>query len=267
MRRIVMALICISVATGLSTAATASAALPELGRCVKVVPKTGEYVGGRCESPAGGKGGWSFIPGPGEKKTFTATIESAVLKGTGAHKTSISCAFGEASGEYTGPKTLTVKTLTLFACEQAGAFKTADEKFCQNVLSELGEIKGNELSGEIGFIEPTKVGVDLKAASGTALALFECGGANSVTEKGTGLGTIIEVTGSVVGRLKKINVMTTENVLTHTVKNGVQMPEQLEGGPKDTLTLNVGTAKTAEPATYKDFDEVINAEALEVKAR
>lgn len=264
-----MALICIGAATALSAVATASAsaALPELGRCVKAAPKTGEYIGNKCLKPAGGKGNYNFLPGPGEKKTFTAAIESPVLQATGPHNTRISCSFGEASGEYTGAKTLTVKTLKLFACEQAGTFKTTDERFCQNVLAELGEVSANELSGELGYIEGTKAGLDLKAATGSALALFECGGANSVTEKGTGTGTLIEVTGSVVGKISKINSMVEENVLSHVVKRGVQKPEMLEGGAKDTLTTNVGLEKTAEPSTYSDFDEIVNEEALEIKTK
>ncbi len=64
----------------------------------------------------------------------------------------------------------------------------------------------NELTGELGYIEhvgKTKVGLDIKAKTGKALVLFECGGADGIdSERGMGTGKLLEVEGSVIGRVK-----------------------------------------------------------------
>jgi len=260
------------VAVGAVATASASAAeyqlagLPELGRCVKVAPKTGEYSGRSCLHPAPGKGRWSWLPGNGAKAKFKVFAESPVLT---TAKETITCAFGEAEGAYTGPKTSTVK-LVLSDCQQAGA-KTALQSWCQNVGAFRGEVSTNELTGELGFIEYAgkkgKVGWDLQAKTGKALATFECGGASEVGERGTGTGTPMEIEGSVIGRVTKINRMTEENFVSYVVKSGVQLPEKFEGGVKDTLTVLVGLTKTAEAGTLSTVAEITNEEPLEIKAR
>jgi hypothetical protein len=272
MRRIGKAGTHLAVALALSAAGAgaASAALPELGRCEKSPTKTGEYAGNRCLGLSKtGKGAYAWAPGPGVNKKFTAAVEGVVLQTTGPSKISIACQFGEAEGEYTGPRTLTVSKLLFQSCQQAGA-KTVLSSWCQNIGSFRGEVSTNELAGELGYIEhttKTKVGLDLKAKTGTALALFECGGAAEVGEHGLGTGTLLEVEGSVIGRVKKINVMTEENLLTTTVKAGAQVPEAFEGGVKDTLTTLVGLTKTPAPSTFASVSEVANLEPLEIKAK
>jgi hypothetical protein len=275
MRKIGLCLVgALAIATTAATTASAAEyeleSPPEFGRCVKVAPKTGTYSGARCLTPAPGKGKYNWLAGPGAKPKFTAAVEAVLLNGTGAGKASIHCEFGEVEGEYTGAKTLTVKKLILSDCVKAGA-KTVLEGWCQNIGAFRGEVSTNELAGALGYIEhvgnKTKVGLDLKAAIGTALATFECGGASTVGEHGTGTGTLMEVEGSVIGRIKLINKMSTENVVTYKVIGGAQAPEKFEGGVKDTLTLLTGLAKTAEPATMSTFAEVGNEEAMEIKSR
>lgn len=247
-------------------AVSASAAPPEFGRCIKVAPKTGEYMGAQCTSP-GGSRSYDWVAGAGEKKKLHTNLEEPVFTSTGKSKTTITCAFGEAEAEYTGPKTVTVKSLILNNC------KTPEEplfkSFCQNLAAFRGEISMNELAGELGYIKATtQVGLDLKPLSGSSLALFECGGAQENTEKGMGTGTFREFQGSVIGRIAKVNKMTLENSVKYQVKRGVQVPEQFEGGSKDTLTTLVGlTEKTPEPTLYSDLEAVINEEPMEVKAK
>jgi hypothetical protein len=275
MRKIGLCLVA-ALGIGMMAATTASAAEyelespPEFGRCVKVAPKTGTYSGARCLTPAPGKGKYNWLAGPGAKPKFTAAVEAVVLTGTGAGKAVIKCEFGEAAGAYSGPKTLTLNKLVLSDCAKAGA-KTTLESWCQSIGAFRGEVTANELTGELGYIEhvgtKTKVGLDLKPTTGKALATFECGGASEVGEHGTGLGTLFELEGSVIGRIKLINKMSTENLVTYKVASGAQVPEKFEGGVKDTLTLLTGLAKTAEPATMSTFFEVANEEPMEVKSR
>jgi hypothetical protein len=274
MKRILIVAGCLAAccATFGVVAGSAAAELPELGRCVEATGKTGQYIGPKCiGKSATHKGRYEFVPGPGEKKKFTFSTEQIVLQGTGAPKLNIMCEFAEGEGEYTGAKTLTVSKLVVSDCktpkktESEPALKT----WCQNVSNFRGEVTAQELTGEIGYIVATKsVGLDLKAKTGSTIALFECGGASeSPVERGTGTGTLMEIEGSVIGAIKKINVMTEENILTFKVSSGKQVPEMFEGGAKDTLITNVGIAKTAEPTTLKTVSEVTNEEALEIKAK
>jgi hypothetical protein len=276
MRKIGLCLVAaLAIATMAATSASAAEYVlespPEFGRCVLVTPKTGTYSGARCLTPAPGKGKYNWLAGPGPKPKFTAGVETVVLTGTGAGKASISCIFGEAEGQYATPKTLTLTTLLLHSCQKAGA-KTVNESWCQNIGSFRGDISASELTGELGYIEhvgtKTKIGLDLTPKTGKALASFECGGAlEQLPETGTGLGTLFELEGSVIGRIKLINKMSTENLVTYKVISGAQAPEKFEGGVKDTLTLLTGLTKTAEPATMSTFFEVENEELMEVKAR
>jgi len=253
---------------GAAGAATASAALPEFGRCVEVAPKTGEYSGKNCLAPAPGKGKWVFLPGAGEKKKFTAEVEEPLLKTAGGKE--IKCQSGESEGEYTGANTVAVSKLVLKNCQIAGA-KTVYESFCQNIAAFRGEVSASELVGELGYIrggEKPLVGLDFKPKLGKALATFECGGANEITEHGMGTGTLLEVEGSVIARVQRINKMVSENVIKlQATKAGVQVPEQFEGGEKDTLVTLVGLAKTPDPTVFTGFAEVINEEPIEIKAK
>jgi hypothetical protein len=248
---------------------SASAAFPEFGRCVKV-PHTGEFNGGNCTGAEGGRN-YQFVPGPGPNPKFTTSFEASVISSSGASKTTITCEFAEGEGEYTGAKTETIKKLAFKDCETPEVVgKGAFTRWCQNAGNFRGEITANELSGELGYIlAPTTVGLDLKPLSGSSLGLFECGGANETTEHGMGTGVFRELTGSVIGRVLKLNKMTTEGAAKYIfTKTGKQVPEQLEGGTKDTLTTLVGlTEKTPEPTLFSGAQSTTNGEAMEVKAK
>jgi hypothetical protein len=273
MKRIVMLAGCLAACCTTSGLAAGSAAaeLPELGRCVEVPGKTGKYIGAHCLGvSASNKGRYEFLAGPGAKKKFNFVTGAIVLQGTGAPKLTINCEFAEGEGEYTSAKALTVNKLVLSDCKTPK--KTESEPiiktWCQGVGNLRGEITGQELTGELGYIvAKTQVGLDLKAKTGKTIALFECGGASEVGEHGTGTGTLMEFEGSIIGRIKIINSMVEENALTFKVKKGVQVPEMFEGGGKDTLITNVGVTKTPEPTTLSTLVEVTNEEALEVKAK
>jgi hypothetical protein len=267
--------VCAISATAAATASAAEyelAGLPELGRCVKVASGTGTYLGGKCLTVATpGKGKFEWMPGPGANAKFTFITEQIVLQGTGAPKLTINCEFAEGEGQYVDSKTLTVSKLVLSDCKTPKKSESEPlvKTWCQNIGNLRGEVTAQELTGEIGYIvKPTQVGVDLKAKTGKAIAVFECGGASEVgVERGTGTGTLMEIEGSVIGRIKKINRMVEENLVTFKASGGKQVPEMFEGGVKDTLITNVGIAKTPEPTTLTAIPIVTNKERLEIKAR
>ena len=155
----------------------------------------------------------------------------------------------------------------LSGCKQSPA-SSALAADCQNIGSSNGEIESKELTGELGFIKKgktTQVGVDLKAASESDMAMFECGGANETTGKGTGKGRLRELQGSVIGKAAKLNAMVSENTTTYAVKKGKQVPEAFEGGVKDTLITVVGVEKAGEPTTLLTLEAIKNEEPIEIR--
>jgi hypothetical protein len=148
--------------------ASASAAVPEFGKCVPAVGKTGEYIGSHCTAPAGGKGKYNWVAGPGAKPKFEGTSETVpVLEMPGLQ---IVCSVATYNGEYTGAKTASV-TLDLIGCLNA-----ATHKKCQTNPAKEGEIEPpGSLEGEIGLVNINglkKVGLDLKRSP--AIAGFTC---------------------------------------------------------------------------------------------
>jgi alpha-tubulin suppressor-like RCC1 family protein len=244
---------------------------PDFGRCAKVEPiikgKKVEYHGrfkdSNCQKEKKNhKGEYEWKPGA--QGSFTSVASGPVLK-TAA--TEITCSSSEAEGEYTGPTTFSVEKLVLSGCKQSPA-KTTLESYCQNTKAKNGEIRMNALAGELGFIQlrkghpkNAKVGVDLKPASGSALASFECGGANEITGEGTGTGAARTLEGSVIGEVKIVNAMTASNEVIYKVEGGGQAPESFQGGVKDTLSMG------AEGATLTATEKVTNPGKLEINTR
>jgi hypothetical protein len=233
------------------SAGTASAALPELGRCVRVAEKTGEYSGANCLSPAPGKGKYDFLPGPGEKKKFTGSGGGIVFETVG-HKT-ISCGGSEETGEYTGPKTIK-ETVNYIGCENQA------EKTCQSNPAKTGEIENTSVEGEIGFIRgPEKpiVGLDVKGSPN--YLTFSCGALPEVP-------TVVTIEGSVIAPIKRVDKMEEELTLKYKQTGGKQVPEMFSGGAKDTLTTNI-VGGTAEQTGLSGLVEITNEELIEIKAK
>jgi hypothetical protein len=274
-------------------AAPAVAAAPELGRCVAVAAGTGEFKGETCiERAKPGEGEWDWIPGPGPHPGFSANFGysfASELTISTANKT-IYCPFNVSEGEYTGPKTLKM-TMLLWQCHTPYTGEFRWDKLCQEYTtgnrppgrivpgrpeSEIGQIH-LEVTGKIGFYEPSKVGLELKSTTEPVLTVFECGGASQQVQLGTGTGTSMELEGGVVGHW--LSTYEAEQVTNHMVTNyaikykatgGVQEPESLSGGTKDTLTLVsplVGLERNAEPAVLSAEEEVEAEEPIELNTR
>jgi hypothetical protein len=257
MRKITIMGSCLIVGLALTAvfAGTASAALPEFGRCVKVAPKSGEYSGARCVRPTPGKGSYDFIAGPGEKPKFTGSGGGVAFETVG--KKTITCAGSEESGEYTGAKTLKESVNFIGCANEAG-------QSCQSNPAKTGEIENTSLEGEIGFIRgPEKpiVGLDLKGSPN--YLTFICGALPETTI------TVVTIEGSVIAPIKHIDLMAEEFSLKYKQVGGKQVPEQFAGGAKDTLTANFasGLTKTTEQIGLTDFVEITNEEPIEIKGK
>jgi hypothetical protein len=255
----------IALATSVAAVPAAQAALPEVGRCVKVATGTGTYRNGTCQTVATGELSkkYNWIPVSGtEKQTFSGSGLETLLTTVG-HST-IKCIAGNLTGEYTGPKTASVEI------EFQGCLN-ASEQQCQSVgPSAKSEIKTLPMEAELGFIRNQtiegktflSVGLDLKPTPPLSdLMMYQCTGSEETAH----------VEGSVIGRVSPINKMTT--ILNHAYRArlGVQIPESFEGGPKDTLTTTFtsGLETVGSGASTLTLKEETgqNTNALEIKAK
>jgi hypothetical protein len=265
--KVVMGVLAATLAVGAFAAASASAAVPEVGRCTKTASKTGAYKYKACVIPSPSHtGAFEWEPGPGAAPKFAGLIGLVTLETVG--KVKLQCGSGQFTGEWTGPKTASVNLLFGGCLDAAG-------KSCQTSPTGQAEIKSEQpVEGELGFIEGgerPKVGLDLKPkAPSTVLLAFTCGGPPE-----TGVGEPWTVEGSVIGQIKPTNNMVAAFKLIYKAVAGTQNPEQFESGTKDTLITNriVGIAPPiTEQAglTLRDETQVIvieGEEPLEIKSK
>ena len=231
--------------------------LPDLGRCQKVTPNAegkklvyhGEFTNSGCTLESESKEGkFEWTTGPGPNAKFTGA--SGVVKLESAGKAAVTCTASSSNGEYTGPKTQTV-SMVLSGCSQGPKTQSVS---CQSSSAATGEIRTSSLLGGMEFIkegegtEVPSVGVDLKPASGTTIAAFECGG------------KAVTVGGSVILPVTALDKVTTAFKLKGFGTGGKQSPEAFEVGPADTPTYN------AEAAGITVTQTNTNEEPLEIKA-
>jgi hypothetical protein len=271
---VALAAITLLIAVG---ATSASAALPEVGRCVKTEgTKEGKktiysakYQNKKCtvESAGGntGKYEWSEVA---EKEIETIAFMAGMTFETEGGRT-ISCNNHIAFGAFTGPKTESW-TFSLRNCEDSGT-KTPCQSFLpEKQLNETGRIDSEELVGELGYINKAgkngkpEIGWEFKPKTGNILFFFECG-TTPLT------GTKVTVEGSFIGQIKKVNKMLEEAHSYYRGAGGKQIPESFEGGAPATMTatfLQGLEAKTEKVALIEPtkFEEDIYEEEIEFKA-
>jgi hypothetical protein len=242
----------------------AQAALPEIGRCVKVAFTKegkekiyhGHYEAKDCIEenplpPESVNGQYEWLPGPGANSTLSTSSGKTTLQTVGG--AAITCSHSTGSGQYTGLKTATA-TITLTGCQVA-----ASKQACQSSGAGAGEIVTSPLAGELGFIEDAyegedlhvSVGLDLKHAP--TLLSAECGG------------EALSVAGSVIAPISSLDKMATSFTLKFKAAGGIQQPEQFEEEPKDTLLSTLG-AGSPEQAGLTSTGKIKNGEKLEIKA-
>jgi hypothetical protein len=269
MRRVrIVALCIVGACAGTALAAsTASAALPELGRCVPEPKHEGVFTKSNCIGVAAKhNGAFEFEPGPGAEKAFIERIGNPIFETVGGKRIGCTTAFIE--GEYTGAKTLKISHVTINGCVLVGPNLS-----CQTNPLEAGVIESVQVDlGELGFIPGSKtaatwVGWDLKPEppATSLLSQFACGeGLNQV---------VVEFEGSVIGRVVKPNKMTTTFEPRYHELKGVQIPTSFIGGPEDVLTEKLKplppALETVEQVGLKNPTGGIfeNKEPLEIKAK
>jgi hypothetical protein len=252
---------------------SASAALPELGRCLPVekvqegkkASYHGAYKNATCTKPsAADKGKYEWAAGPGADDTFTAEfIEEVAFETVGGDRVECESAALE-GGEYTGPKTEKFSSAVLFDCGNGTSG-------CQTNPTKPDQIEDpNTVEGELGVItggaKPTP-GWVLKGL----LFAFTCGGEMTEVE------SIDTIEGSVIGTVRRgilsggaasdLNKMSKGTLVAFKQKEGLQLPEAFEGAATDTLTTTriVGLSKATEQTGVSGDELDKYGEPLEIR--
>ena len=259
-----LALVC---ACGLIGAASASAALPELGRCVKVTAGSGGYNRSNCIAKSKTHTGeFEWMPGPGANAKFEEKWSNPQFETTTGAR--IVCSFAFLNGEFTGTKgEKIIPPVTLQGCGMVGP------KFqCYTNTLEPGTIESETpLVGDLGDIPGSTnpanpwLGWDLKPESGSTLVMFQCGEAKVPQY-------IVSFSGSMIGRVRVTNKMQPTFLLNYKQEKGIQKPEAFIGGSPDTLTQETTSIvnpseKKVEQVGLAAIGEITPAEPLELKAK
>ncbi len=236
--------------------------LPELGRCVAVAGG-GAYGGTtpRCVALSHTHDGhFEWLAGPGARSKLEGTLSEPKFETVGKNR--LSCVSGRLEGEYTGPKTAAIDHLRLTGCR--ASFPSAS---CQSGVAQEGAIESSvPLEGELGFIvagERPRVGWAIRPqAPGSYVASFGCGAGTTTT--------VMTLEGSVIGRVTPIDQMVATFELRYAQSSGKQIPEALEGGVREVLTLVTAPlvgAATTEQVGINSKAALTGEEALEIKAK
>ncbi len=283
--------------------ASASAALPEWGKCVKVpvevkgkVKTKGKYTNANCTEK--GTGEYEFLKGTegtaGTEFTAVQTSEKAELETTEGIK--VECTSTVAHGSLSGTKEVSGVEVTFEGCKLPLLSFTCEgffeEHYPNKYIYNEGEIITRRLKGGLGYVsgkgstEPS-VGLALLPEEKNGLfAEFVCGTENS------GVGVLVVRVGakekkgggdSIISPIGPVNTMGT--VLTQTysektitneageteVERGHQNPESFENGKKDVLESETGdgfgTLGWAQSGQIETLNTSLNSgEELEIKA-
>jgi uncharacterized repeat protein (TIGR01451 family) len=194
---------------------------PEYGRCVPAPPGTGAFQNPNCTIPApSSSGSWTFEPAStgAPTATFSVTISQTTFTSQAG---TAECGGGFGSGTITGPKT-GEERFTFTSCHLAGTSTP-----CTGVNDSFaGNITSADVTVELGWIDQSKgeVGLLLYAAPGVNLSESNCG----------------NVQGSIIGLTSGLrDTMGTAGLTTYRVSSLSQVPENFEGGPKNTLEQEV----------------------------
>ena len=306
MRRVRMLGVCLvaACAIGALVATTsATAALPEWGKCVKVpvevngkLKTKGKYTNANCTEK--GTGEYEFLKGASAvgNPEFTAvqTSEKAFLQT--AQNISVECTSTVATGHLSGTKEVSDVEVTFKGCKLPELRFGCESFFSQNeegvYLYNEGEIVTRGLKGTLGYIsgqgEATPdVGLSLTPEEKKGFfAQFVCG------SEGSGVGVIVVRVGtkekkgggdSIISPIAPVNQMGTVLTQTYSEKQievgpgefeneaGHQEPENFENKKKDVLeseaSSGFGTLGWTQAGQVETLNTSLNSgEELEVKA-
>ena len=214
---------------GVVGVASASAAAPEVGRCLKVAAGTGKFSSSTCTAEKV-KGSYEWVPN-GEKLKFKTVGGVGVLETLNG--TTVGCNTEESGGEFNSPKTVTGIVVRFTGCHSVGFI-------CTTAGAAEGEIVTNPLEGRIGIEKreavpkKNKIAFDLfpTPADNGLYVTFNCGPTIHAT-----------VGGSVLVHLPTTNKMVKIETLKYLAKKGHQKPEHFEGEPNDVLITTFNETK------------------------
>jgi hypothetical protein len=181
----------------------------------------------------------------GEKVPFTSTTKKTTLETVAREK--ITCLSSTDKGELTGPTSL-VLGVAFKGCEFA-ATKTK----CTSTGAAEGEIITNNFEGKLG---------DLKSESTPGIALFQ-EKAKTVDAEFTCGATKVKLFGGVVGPITPVGAAVTKLILKWQQTSGIQLFENLFGGPLDNLSASFAEAK-AERAALSGTDTLTLSKPIQV---
>jgi hypothetical protein len=234
-------------ALALGAVSVSTAAATELPTFVHCIKQTGGKFEAGCEKE---KAGGGFEKAEVSSATsFTASGGEVTLQG---ETLLFTCEASTMEGQITGAKTVGKVLTKLTGCEIPGLNSS-----CNTGANPAGEIRLNELQGELGYTnKSTKaVGLDLKPASGELLVTFNCPGEL----------INIKIKGSIIGRTIQTNKISKTGVLQYKASGSKQEFTKFEGGATDALEISANESifgKAAEAAEYK----ITYSEGIEVKA-
>jgi hypothetical protein len=254
-------------AVSLVASTTASAALPEWGKCVRFVNQhgvnVGKYEDGACtkpvspEAPKTGPFEWMPAPKGTPNSAFTSHGGAAVLETTLGPFTQVKCSVEEATGSLKGNKEVSEVSVRFKGCHLS--FNEPEPYTCGNGLlppqgsEKEGEIVTRRLKGKLGYIsgkgeENPSVGLSLEPEERKGLfAQFMCAERFLVIRVGVFPGG--KGNDSIISPIAPVNKMSISNTQTYKnaeketepgsgkfeVEPGIQDPTHFEGGKEDYL--------------------------------
>jgi hypothetical protein len=270
MRRIKIAGLSLVVvfAASVAVSATASAANPEYGRCLKTATKAlSNYDSAKCiklASEDAGTEAEKLKKGNYEwtktilKPKFTAALKATTIATLENHSgTKVTCKQLKGKGEFTGPKT-EIATETVFSECESGGIK------CNTTGDAAGVIKVKELEGELGVISKgspstkDKIGNVLwpkggTPTSGAQFVFFGCAGVLTA-----------DVHNAVIAPITS-NSMKLETTVKYAGAKGVQKPQKFEGGPNMFLETSFSGAPL-EPSSQVATTIIKGEEKIEARS-
>lgn len=256
-RLLALVAMAIVVISGMAVA-SASAAPPEYGRCVKTeknVKKewTGSYSDSKCTKKVTAeekakKGKFEWQPGAVKAKQ-TSSGGKAVLEEAGRY--AVGCASQSSTGEYSGSKNVKHVIVKFVKCEAPGLI-------CTSAGAAKGELETVPLEGKLVWENEAahKLAFELYPEGGGDFIEFNCGGTLSVAVRGAILVPI------------KADTMSLTVPLKYKGKKGIQqLQEYEEGGKKVRAVLEANFAgKGFVQASQSITSTVTNEEKLEANA-
>jgi hypothetical protein len=287
------AVLCATIGT-VAFASSASAAAPEIGRCVKVAPSTeggkkvfkGKFSDHKCTKEAKkGNGHHEWEPEPVEPKTYESpgSSETATLETAKGFK--VECKNHKVEGEFTGPKSET-EALGLYGCtEGSEPCQTVNYEESPPSFSE-GTIVALPLEGELGLVSAGRkpvVGWAIKPKTGDTVMVFYCGtpppklpepptlppAAAASPNATLPSAALVTIEGSFITTVKPADRPLEEWFDYNKGAAGKQTPEKFEGGEAHTLKAKILTLageESEEAISYSTSEEQINPEEpVEIK--